>query len=195
MNLLITTAFINENRYNDYIESFESVDIIKDNFNRIDILECCSKSKVDYLENTKYNVHYSDGINRSQIKGENQMRHIYNFIINEYNEFDSFILLTGRYRIINDNFFNFIDCTSDIIAKSDGDIYSGIGVHTFYIYFKVSGFIKFYNWYISLENRNNCIEHDVKKFIDNNHNCKLLNKSITIGVETNIHSSGLKIIC
>lgn len=200
IHLLSTSAHFNDTkRINDYVVSYNILPQYIENISTISILETISKEKLDYLENTKFNVYYS-GLDNSHInKGYNWLYHIENFLVNNESigEKDLIIFLTGRYQILNNNMFELIKNNMllknyKIIAKDDGDIYpknsdgSGVGVHTFYMCFEKEIFLNFSKWYKINGTHTNCLEHELKKYmLLNTTQCLVLPKTTILGVETN----------
>ena len=149
IHLLITTANLPENicnqiygsgynykqRIDDYKKSFELVDIFRENFDTITILETVSKEKVDYLHEYGFITYYSGVNNFFSNKGLNEIDHIYNYLMdNNYaiNDNDIIIKLSGRYFIENMNILSYINKNYELIVKDDSDIYkSGLACPVF----------------------------------------------------------------
>lgn len=188
-------------RTNQYIESFNQLKQFTDLFETITLIETVSATTVDYLENTGLRVYYSTLGNPYSDKGVNWVYHIEHFLKeSSITDDEVIIFITGRYKLLNDNIVKLINDNMynkeyDIIAKSDSDMYSGIGVHTFLIAFRKHKFLEFAEWYRSSGNHNNCVEWEMKKFMEKFDKCLILGKETIIGVETRIASSNTRNIC
>jgi len=195
--LIITTGHINEEqRIKDYIESFKTVDIIAKHFDKIFIVECISKEKISYLENTSFDVYYSTVPNTHKNKGYNQYNHVQTFLKDStlINDQDIIIMLTGRYFLENNNFiktvFELLRTNKiNIVAKTDGDLWPrtpDLGVHTFYTGFTKESFINFFKWYLELGEHNKGIEWEVRRYMEANKNTSvILPRDIKLGVISN----------
>jgi len=200
---LITTSayFLNDNiREEQYVKSFEDIQNHKDSFETVTIIETISKVDVDYITKTEFNKFYSKIGNPHKNKGVNWVSHIENFLNTTYIEGrDVFVFITGRYRLLNNNIINLIneytyDKKYDMLAKVDSDIYNGRGVHTFFISFTKNKFLEFAKWYKKKGNKDVCVEWEMKKFMENKKKCFILDKTVSMGIETNISDSNQKYI-
>ena len=172
--LLITSGHIdNEEKIKDYIKSFETVSIISKYFDEVFIIECCSKEKVYYLEDTNFKVYYSPLYNTHSNKGYNQFKHVQNFLKSTdliHNQ-SNIIMMTGRYYVTSDSFIKIalelLNSNKNIVAKTDQDLYPGApGVHTFYIGYTKEAFLNFFHWYNVHGNQHICIEWEVKNYMN-----------------------------
>lgn len=202
IHLLITTAVdeIGSQRYNDVLNTIESVRKHGKKFKSVTILETVLTNNKELFKGDNFTFHTSKIKNTHNYKGTNWLNHVYNFVNLNYEMDDIIVFLTGRYSMVNDNIFNLIednivDKEKYFIAKNDGDIYRGYGVHTFYISFTKKGLIDFYDFYGKLDILHPCIEWDLKKFMINNINCEIIDQHTILGVETNISENKLKRIC
>lgn len=204
-HLIITTAHFTEEesknngfpyleRIKEYTDSFNKVKNISSNFDSITLLETKSKDKLDYLEDSKFDICYSSKPNLFYNKGLNEIFHLENFLQNNnlIKNQDIIIKISGRYKIENINLLKYIDY--DCSAKNDLDIYdSGMGVHTFYFLFKRYFFHDFYK-YVNLDFNNffykqsTCIEWELKNFMLKNKKCYIIPYEEKIGVTTCIFS-------
>ena len=213
IHLLITTANLPENicneiygsgynydqRMEDYKKSFELVNVFKEHFSTITILETVSKEKVDFLHEYGFIVYYSSVSNYFNNKGLNEIDHINNYLIdNNYciDDNDIIIKLSGRYFIENMNILDYINKNYNLIVKDDSDIYkSGLGVHSFYYAISKKLFFDFYI-FVDLDfdkkdyKKDVCIEWELKNFaktlLDSNV-CCIIPPSDRIGVITNTY--------
>lgn len=202
IHLLVTTAINNvgSQRYRDVLNTIESIKKYGKEFKTVKILETVLTENKELFLEDGFEFHTSTIKNTHKYKGTNWLNHVYEFVNLNYEMDDIIVFLTGRYSMINDNIFNLInnimvEQKKYFLAKNDGDIYEGRGVHTFYISFTKSGLIDFYNFYSKLNILHPCIEWDLKKFMDNNNNCEIIGTNTILGVETNISSNNLKKIC
>ena len=212
IHLLITTANLPENicnqiygsgynykqRIDDYKKSFELVDVFRDNFDTITILETVSKEKVDYLHDYGFITYYSGVNNFFSNKGLNEIDHVYNYLMdNNYNIDDNDIIvkLSGRYFIENMNILSYINKNYELIVKDDNDIYkSGLGVHSFYYAISKKLFFDFYI-FVNLDFDNKgykkdvCIEWELKNFAKtlSDDICCIIPPLDKIGVITNTY--------
>jgi len=212
IHLLITTANLPENicneiydsgynynqRIEDYKKSLELVDIFRENFDTITILETVSKEKVDFLHEYGFIVYYSNSNNFFINKGLNEIDHIYNYLMdNNYaiDDNDIIVKLSGRYFIENMNILSYINKNYELIVKDDNDIYkSGLGVHSFYYVISKKLFFDFYI-FVDLDFDNKaykkdiCVEWELKNFAKtlNNNICYIIPPSDKIGIITNTY--------
>lgn len=191
MNLLVTSANLNcPNRSKSYKESFDRIDTFSSLFSDIFLVETVSSENCEYLDTFKYKKIFSNIGNPFKEKGHNWARHVQNFL-NSCSG-DQFIFLTGRYKILNDNLAKLANANPNykIIAKNDGDIYSGNGVHMFYFYFYKSEILKFLNEVLLSKASPYPIEWEFKKFISRSKEYLELPSNFNLGVETDI-SNGI----
>jgi len=207
IHLIVTIAIFPENetqdkfgysyqrRIEDYRKSLESVMKFSGFFNTLNIIECVSKKRIEFLHNyDHFNIHYSNQPNFFENKGLNEICHIKDFLDNSnyINGDDVIIKLTGRYIIENPNIFEYIK-NQDIVAKLDGDIYPGDqGCHTFYFAITKKLFYDYYNTYCLDFNdrdyyRSYCVEWQLKEFMLKQ-NIQPLNYDIKLGVITCLYS-------
>ena len=203
-HLISTSAHIeNPNRVSEYVDSYKNVFDFKDLFESLTIIETISETKLDYLENSGLDIYYSNLGNNHSNKGVNWLKHVTNFLTqSKINDTDIVIFITGRYKMINDNMLSLIEKhmiteKKEFIAKEDNDLYIGEihGVHTFYMSFTKAKFIDFSNWYITNGKPMDCIEWDVKRYLESNDKCLILPKNIIMGVETRVFNSTSNKIC
>jgi hypothetical protein len=202
IHLLVTTAtdYLNSERYNDTLNTIESVKTQGTRFESVNLLETVLTEKKDLYQDDFIKFTNSTLGNPHKYKGTNWINHVYEFVMLNYNMEDIIVFLAGRYTMVSNNMFNLIDeyiinQGKYFIAKSDADIYKGDGVHTFYITFTKEGLIDFYNFYNKLDEVHPCIEWDLKKFMLENEKCEIINKNVTIGVKTNTSQDKIKKIC
>lgn len=171
IHLIITTANIKEHyldRKEQYLRSIEGAlkfDYLYDNYT---VLECISKQE-DYL--SAYNVHYSQVKNQYKEKGLNEMQHLKAFIEGAaFKDDDVIIKFTGRYLFEDNSFLNKVKLLMDdydSIFKDDGDIYKGLGYHTFLYAMKKYRFLETIDS-LNFSNTNmDPIEWGVKDFLKN----------------------------
>jgi hypothetical protein len=134
--LIITTSINNKNglindehRKNRYLESISStLQLIENNKNIKPIIVENNGNSDTYLNNLNCDVVYTNN-NKLELyhKGVNELLDI-KYVINHYNinDNDIIIKLTGRYKILNNDFFNLI-----IDNENNDD--------------KIDAFVKFYN--------------------------------------------------
>ena len=197
INLIIGSAHIeNSKRIEDYKLSFDNIKKFKHIFNNITIIETVSKEKVTYLEDSGFNVYYSELQNSDADKGINWVNHIQNFI-KDGDKDDINVCLTGRYLLEDDNsILKIIDdyMTNDdyeFIAKNNGDLYNGVydgkSIHSFLFFFRKD---KLSEFLIFLENNKSnygAIELDINDFLKISEKCKILPKEYYLGVKTNFY--------
>lgn len=204
-HLVSTSAHLEDfNRIARYKDCYKLISNYKEFFQSISILETISKNKLDYLENTGFNVSYSSLENENCNKGVNWFKHLSYFLItSELKDDDIIVFITGRYNIINMNILHLIEKhmieqKNQFIAKEDKDVYSdrSDGVHTFYMAFTKSKFLDLSNWFKinGLKNFSSVFEWDVKKYLVTHNECLVLPKNISLGVELQL-SESIKHIC
>lgn len=197
INLIVGSAHIEDNkRIEDYKLSFDNIKKFKHIFNNITIIETISKEKVTYLEDSGFNVYYSELQNSDSDKGINWMKHIQNFI-KDGNKDDINVCLTGRYLLENDNsILKIIDdyMSNDdyeFIAKNNGDLYNGVydgkAVHSFLFFFKKDKFLEFLIFLENNKSNYGSIECDINDFLKISEKCKILPKEYYLGVQTNYY--------
>ncbi len=77
-----------------------------------------------------------------------------------------------------------IEEKNEFLAKEDGDVFpKNKGVHTFYIAFTKAKFLNFFEWYKINGRMQDCIEWDVKKYLETHEKCLILPKNFIMGVE------------
>jgi hypothetical protein len=194
-HIVSTSAYIEDPiRISEYEDSYRLINENKECFESINIVETVSEKKLNYLENYDFNVYYSKLGNSHKNKGVNWLNHVTNFLIeSEIPNEDIIIFITGRYRLINNNFLKLInkymvDDEYEFIAKEDSDIYIGSmnGVHTFFMIFKKRKFLEFSSWYHSNGIKDNCIEWEVKNYLKTHDKTLILSNDFILGVETKI---------
>lgn len=203
-HLISTSAHMEDsNRILEYVDSYKTISNIKELFKSITIIETISETKLDYLENSGLDIFYSNIGNEDSNKGVNWLKHVTNFLKeSKINDNEIVIFVTGRYKIINENIFSLIEKhmieeKNEFIAKEDNDLYVGEihGVHTFYMAFTKSKFLNFSKWYETNGKPSDCIEWDVKRYLETNDKCFILSKNIIMGVETRVFESTTNKIC
>lgn len=198
--LIIGSAHIDDDkRILDYIASFNLVREQNFLFDKIIILETISQHKIDYLENSGFEVFYSKIGNSNKNKGKNWMNHLGNFL-NNHTDNNIFIFMSGRYMLQNNNKIKsiidyMINHNIEFLAKDDKDLFEGKGVHTFLLFFKKNKFLEFINYYENNELNSPCIEHDLKNFLINSNNCFILDYKTEMGIMTNYYYSNINGIC
>jgi hypothetical protein len=200
IHLLITTAVdkVGSKRHNDVLNTIESVRKYGGKFKSVKLLETVLTTNENLFQGDDFEFYTSTIPNNHKYKGTNWVNHVFEFVNSKYNVDDIIVFLTGRYLMVNDNIFELIEKfiingNKYFIAKNDGDIYEGFGVHTFYISFTKQGLIDFYNFYSKLNVMDPRIEWDLKKFMSDNDNCKIINRHEILGVETNTSTNTIKI--
>jgi hypothetical protein len=201
-HLISTSAYFLDDqiREQQYIKSFEDIKKHQELFESITIIETISKVDVDYITKTEFNNYYSEMGNIHKNKGFNWVLHIENFLNNSIIGLDDVVIfITGRYRLLNGEFINIVNDYMyvkdyEMLAKEDGDIYNGNGVHTFLISFTKKKFLHFSKWYKKKGNKDTCVEWEMKKYMKKHSKCFILDKRILIGVETNVFNSNEKYI-
>ena len=202
-HLISTSAHFKDlDRINRYKESYGLISNYKELFNSVSILETVSKSKLDYLEDTGFNVFYSPLGNHHPNKGVNWIIHLSYFLFNcDLKDDDIIVFITGRYNILNINMLFLIEKymveeKNEFIAKEDGSVFEGDnGVHTFYIAFTKAKFLNFFEWYKINGRTQDCIEWDVKKYLATHEKCLILPKNFIMGVELQMIEYPIKHIC
>jgi hypothetical protein len=203
-HLITTSAHLdNQNRILEYIDGYKLIAGLKENFESITIIETISQIKLDYLEDSGLTVYYSKLGNPNLNKGVNWLNHVTSFLSQSTIKDDEIVIfITGRYKLINTNILTLIkthmlDEKIDFMAKDDSDLYVGDihGVHTFFMAFTKKKFLDFSNWYQTKGQTNDCIEWDVKKYLEKHNNTLILSKDTIMGVETRVFNSKLNKIC
>ncbi len=193
IHLLITSAHLGdcEQRKKDYIESFKCAYEFKRKFRSMTILETCSKTEVDYLENSKIKVCYSKFDNRFKNKGINEIIHISEFLQDNDKILgrDIIVKISGRYVLKNTSIIYHFNNDINFVAKDDGDIYNSDGVHTFLYTFRKNVIKNFIEW-LDPDMGDASFKEDIpievlmKHYVTNNPDCKILDKYVTIGAIT-----------
>jgi hypothetical protein len=200
IHLISTSAHLIDNeRKGEYIDSYKLIKSFEKDFESITIIETISKVPLDYLENCGLKVCYSKLENPYSNKGVNWLNHIVSFLNDSNIENDDIVVfITGRYKLINLNIISIINDYMlnneiDFIAKDDRDLYplTPHGVHTFLIAFTKNKFLDFYKWYEKNGTIEDCIEWDLKKYLESSDKSLILPKDEIMGVETRV-SSGIK---
>lgn len=202
-HLISTSAHMNiQNRVDEYVTSYNIIFNLRHLFKSITIIETVSQESLEYLENTGLDVIYSNLGNTSPNKGVNWLNHVKHFLdLSKIDDNDIIIFITGRYKIVNTNILSLIEThmiieKNEFIAKNDNDLYSGEkGVHTFYMAFTKSKFLDFWDWYQKNSNFTDCIEWDVKKYLETHDKCIILSENIIMGVETRVFQLNNNKIC
>lgn len=202
IHLIITTAYLKNKPeiLNEVKETYNSIKKYGDRFKTVSFLETVEDVNYDFIINSNYKYFFSKIGNYFDFKGTNWMNHMTNYLKNNYENDDIIVFLTGRYELINYNIFDLIDLyiinnNYDFLAKNDGDIYGGDGVHTFFISFLKKEFINFSDYYFNLKTKHSCIEIDLKKYMEKNKNCIILPKETFLGVRTNTSENKIKKNC
>ena len=192
LNLIITCANLNSQERSDkYISCFEQVKSFQNYFDSISVLETISIQDCNYFSNCPFDKIYSNIGNPYSDKGYNWARHMANFLRNTL--YDNFIFLTGRYKIINDNFIKYASSQNSykLIAKNEGDIYPHErGVHSFYFYFEKNKLLQFIEGILNDKDKLTPVEWRFKSFMEKDSECQILPKTFFLGLETDI-SSGI----
>lgn len=203
-HLISTSAHIDDqNRIYEYIDGYRQINIFKEYFKSITIIETISKTNIYYLEDSGFNIHYSEINNVFKNKGVNWLNHVTTFLNqSDFENNDIIIFITGRYKLINIDIISLINLYMnnneiEFLAKEDNDLYVGEkhGVHTFLMSFTKSKFLDFSKWYQINGNIDECIEWDVKKYMESHDKCMILSKDIIMGVETKVFGSTFNKIC
>lgn len=203
-HLISTSAHIDiPSRIEEYIDSYNLISNLSESFKSITIIETVSQQKLEYLENSGFDIFYSNLGNEHSNKGVNWLNHMTNFISkSKIKDNEIIIFITGRYKMVNTNILSLIENhmiseKNEFIAKDDNDLYPGAdkGVHTFYIAFTKKKFLDFSNWYKENGSPMDCIEWDLKKYLETNENCMILPKNIIMGIETRVFQSTTNKIC
>ena len=197
INLIIGSAHIEDNkRIEDYKLSFDNIKKFKNIFNNITIIETISKEKVTYLEDSGFDVYYSELQNIDIDKGINWMNHIKNFV-KDGNKDDINVCLTGRYLLEDNNSIlkiiddYMINDDYEFIAKNGGDIYNGVYdgkiIHSFLFFFKKDKFLEFSIFLENNKSNYGAIECDINDFLKISEKCKILPTEYYLGVKTNYY--------
>lgn len=202
-HLISTSAHMDiQNRVDEYISSYNIIFNLRHLFKSVTIIETISQEILEYLENTGLDIIYSKLGNTNPNKGVNWLNHVKYFLdLSKIDNNDIIIFITGRYKIVSTDILSLIETymiveKNEFIAKNDNDLYyDGKGVHTFYMAFTKSKFLDLWNWYQKNGNFMDCIEWDIKKYLETHDKCLILPKNIIMGVETKVFQSSNNKIC